>query len=173
MTYLEFLARWYNLPFLALVLAGLAVGLVGRLRQRRTTGLSTGLVSAGIAGLTWNGALHDLGLGGYEQRFPVVLAGALLIGTVIGFIIDRARRRLFPAVEGLAFTVPGLEGSLARIVSREVGPDPASGRAQWRDEDGVMHLVRVHSADEALPFGREVRLLTYDAGARSYLVKPS
>jgi len=169
--YLEFLARWYNLPFLALVLAGLAVGLAGRLRRRRTTGVSTGLVVAGIVGLTWNGALHDLGLNGYERRFPVVLASAALIGAIIGITLDRARRRLFPAVEGLAFTVPGLEGSPARIVSREVGPEPASGRAQWRDEDGVMHIVRVHSGDESLPFGREVRLLTYDARARSYLVE--
>ena len=173
MNYLEFLARWYNLPFLALVLAGFAVGLMGRLRRRRTTGLTTGLISAGIAGLTWNGALHDFGLAGYERWFPVVLASALLIGMFIGFVIDRARRRLFPAVAGLAFTVPGLEGSLARIVSREVGPDPASGRAQWRDEDGVMHLVRVHSVDEGMSFGREVRLLKYDAGARSYLVEIS
>lgn len=171
MSYLEFLARWYNLPFLALVLAGLAVGLVGRLGRRRVTALSTGLIAAGIVGLTWNGALHDLGLNGYERRFPVVLATAALIGAIIGITIDRARRRLFPAVEGLAFTVPGLEGSMAKIVSREVGLEPASGRAQWRDEDGVMHVVRVHAGDESLPFGREVRLLTYDAGSRSYLVE--
>jgi hypothetical protein len=171
MNYLEFLARWYNLPFLALVLAGLVVGLVGRLRRRRVTALSTGLIAAGIVGLTWNGALHDLGLDGYEQRFLVVLASSALIGGFIGFMIDRARRRLFPAVEGLSFTVPGLEGSLARIVSREAGPEPGSGRAQWTDGDGVMHLVRVHCAAGTLSFGREVRLLTFDAGARSYLVE--
>jgi hypothetical protein len=170
-SYVEFLARWYNLPFLALVLAGLAVGLVGRLGRRRVTALSTALIAAGIVGLTWNGALHDLGLNGYERRFPIVLASAALIGAIIGITIDRARRRLFPAVEGLAFTMPGLEGSMARIVSREVGPEPASGRAQWRDEHGVMHIVRVHAGDESLPFGREVRLLTFDAGSRSYLVE--
>jgi len=170
-SYLEFLARWYNFPFLGLVLAGLTVGLVGRLRRRRTTALSTGLIAAGIVGLTWNGALHDLGLNGYEQKFPVVLAGSAVIGAIFGILIDRARRRLFPAVEGLAFTVPGLEGSLARIVSREVGSGPASGRAQWRDEEGVMHVVRVHCAEDSLPFGREVRLLTFDSRARSYLVE--
>jgi hypothetical protein len=169
--YLEFLARWYNLPFLALVLAGLTVGLAGRLRRRTIPGVSTGLVAAGIVGLTWNGALHDLGLGGYEQRFPVVLAAAVLIGGLIGLLVDRARRRLFPEVAGLAFTVPGLEGSLARIISRDVGPEPASGRAQWRDEEGVMHLVRVHAPDETLKFGREVRLVAFDPGTRSYLVE--
>ena len=170
-SYFEFLARWYNLPFLALVLAGFAAGLAARLRRRRATALSTGLIAAGIVGLTWNGALHDLGLNGYATRFPVVLASSALIGAFIGITLDRARRRLFPAVEGLAFTVPGLEGSLARVVSREVGTEPGSGRAQWRDEDGVMHVVRVHAADESLPFGREVRLVTFDSGGRSYLVE--
>ncbi len=171
MSYVEFLARWYNLPFLALVLFGLVVGLAGRLRRRRTTALSTGLIAAGVVGLTWNGALHDLGLEGYAGRFPVVLAGSALIGGLLGALIGRARRRLFPAVEGLAFTVPGLEGSAARIVSRDVGSEPASGRAQWTDEDGVMHIVRVHTGAGPLPFGRQVRLVKFDERGRSYLVE--
>ncbi len=171
MSYLDFLTRWYNLSFLFLVLAGLGVGWKGRLRKRRASAVSLGLVAAGIVGLTINGALHDLGIEGYERRFPAVLAGAILIGGLIGMLVTRARRRLFPAVEGMAFTVPGLEGSKARIVSREVVAEPASGRAQWRDEDGVMHIVRVHTREGTLPFGREVRLVSYDERGRSYLVE--
>lgn len=171
MSYLDFLTRWYNLSFLFLVLAGLGVGWKGRLSKRRASAVSLGLVAAGIVGLTINGALHDLGIEGYERRFPAVLAGAILIGGLIGMLVTRARRRLFPAVEGMAFTVPGLEGSKARIVSREVVAEPASGRAQWRDEDGVMHIVRVHTREGTLPFGREVRLVSYDERGRSYLVE--
>lgn len=171
MNYLEFLARWYNLSFVFLVLAGLGIGLKNRLGGRGVSAVSISLVAAGIIGLTVNGALHDLALDGYERRFPLVLSGALLIGSLLGAATARARRRLSSGVRGLSFTVPGLEGSRAKIVSREVASEPASGRAQWRDEDGVMHVVRVHTKEGSLPFGRDVRLVTYDESGRSYLVE--
>jgi hypothetical protein len=75
-------------------------------------------------------------------------------------------------VEGVAFTVPGLEGSEARIVTRTVGPAPGSGRAQWQDERGVIHVVRVHTGEDLLRFGRRVRLVAWDEGERSYRVDP-
>ena len=171
MNYLEFLTRWYNLPFVVLILGGLLTGMVARARGRRATALSTGLVAAGVVGLTWNGALHDLGIEGYAERFGLVLLASGLAGAAIGIATDRVRRRLFPAVEGLAFTVAGLEGSEARIVSREATSDPGSGRAQWQDEDGVLHIVRVHSGAATIRFGRPVRLTEFDEDARSYLVE--
>jgi len=171
MNYFEFLARWYNLPFGVFILAGIAAGMIARARRTRATALSTGLVAAGIVGLTWNGALHDLGIEGYADRFGRVLLASGLAGAAIGIATDRARRKLFPAVEGLAFTVAGLEGSEARVVSREVTSDPGSGRAQWRDEDGVLHIVRVHSGEGPIRFGRPVRLLEFDATSRSYRVE--
>ena len=171
MNYFEFLTRWYNLPFVVFILGGVIAGMVARSRRRRATVLSTGLVAAGIVGLTWNGALHDLGIEGYADRFGLVLLASGLAGAAIGIATDRVRRRLFPAVEGLAFTVAGLEGSEARIVSREVTSDPGSGRAQWRDADGVLHIVRVHSGDAAIRFGRPVRLTAFDETSRSYRVE--
>jgi hypothetical protein len=169
-SYFEFLARWYNLPFLFAIASGIAVGMVFRAGRRRGTALSTGLVASGVIGLTWNGALHDLGIEGYAENFGLVLVASCFAGALIGLATDRVRRRLFPTVEGLAFTVPGLEGSEARIISREVTADPGSGRAQWRDEDGVMHLVRVHGRT-SLRFGRSVRLMEFDEASRSYLVE--
>ncbi|MCL7926420.1 MAG: hypothetical protein M8841_01425 [marine benthic group bacterium] len=171
MNYLEFLARWYNLPFLLFIAAGVLTGILRRVTRRRGTAVSTGLVAAGVVGLTWNGALHDLGIGDYEDRFALVLAASAMIGTLFGWSVQRARSKLFPAVEGLAFTVAGLEGTEARMISREVDQEPGSGRAQWRDSDGVMHLVRVHTPDSGIRFGRSVRLVEYDAESRSYRVE--
>lgn len=171
MNYFEFLTRWYNLPFVVFVLCGVVAGMVARARRTRATALSTALVAAGIVGLTWNGALHDLGIEGYADRFGLVLLASGLAGAAIGIAVDRVRRRLFPAIEGLAFTVAGLEGSEARIVSREATSEPGSGRAQWRDEDGVLHIVRVHGSDTTIRFGRPVRLADFDETSRSYRVE--
>ncbi len=171
MSYLAFLTRWYNLVFVALAIAGLAVGLAGRLARRRTTAVSVGLVAAATIGLTWNGALHDLGIGGYERRFPVILLVALLAGMGTGVALDRLRRRLLPPVEGVLFTEPGHEGTIARVVTRAVGPAPASGRAQWQDEAGVIHIVRCHTGEGELKFGRRVRLDRFDDENASYLVE--
>jgi hypothetical protein len=170
-SYLEFLARWHNLPFLALALGALVAGLWGRTTRRRTTALSTGLAAAALIGLTWNGALHDLGVEDYGRRFPLVLLVSLVAGGLLGVGLDRLRRRVFPPVEGVAFTEPGLEGSDARIVSRTAGPEPASGRAQWQDEAGVIHVIRVHTSGDVLRFGRRVRLAEWYEAARSYLVE--
>jgi hypothetical protein len=170
-SYLEFLARWYNLPFLALAVGALAAGLYGRVTRRRTTAVSTALAAAALLGLTWNGALHDLGIRDFGRRFPLVFLVSLAAGVLLGVGLDRLRRRLFPPVEGVAFTEPGLEGSEARVVTRTVGPEPASGRAQWQDEAGVIHVIRVHTAGDLLRFGRRVRLVAWDGVARSYRVE--
>ena len=170
MSYLEFLARWYNLAFLALVAGGLAVGLAGRISGTRRPALAAALIVAGIIGLTWNGALHDFGLADWERRFPVILIASLAAGSLVGFGVARVRR-LTPEVTGLAFTAPGLEGTRCLIVSRRVGPEPASGRARWTDEDGVMHVVRVHTEAPSLRFGRRVVLRSFDPVGRSYLAE--
>jgi hypothetical protein len=172
LNYFEFLAHWYNLPFVIAILVGASTGVLRRVGRRRGNALPTGLVAAGVVGLTWNGALHDLGIEGYAGRFPLVFISSLLIGALVGWSVERARRKLFPRVEGLAFTVPGLEGNEARIVSRDVTEEPASGRAQWRDDDGVMHLVRVHTDGRGIRFGGSVRLIEFDANSRSYRVEP-
>ncbi len=171
MSYLEFLARGYNLPFLALAAGALVAGLYGRATRRRTTALSTGLAAAALVGLTWNGALHDLGVVDIGRRFPLVLLVSLVAGVLLGLGLDRLRRRLFPPVEGVAFTESGLEGSEGRIVTRTAGPEPASGRAQWQDVAGVIHVVRVHTGEELIRFGRRVRLVEWDEAARSYRVE--
>lgn len=171
MNYVEFLARWYNLPFLALALGALVVGLRGRVTRRRRTAATVGLAAAALIGLTWNGALHDLGIENYGRWFSLVLPVSLVAGALLGIGLDRVRRRLFPPVEGVAFTEPGLEGSEARIVTRTVGSKPGSGRAQWQDGAGVIHVIRVHTSGDALGFGRRVRLAAWDDSARSYLVE--
>lgn len=171
MNYLEFLARGYNLPFLALAAGAIAAGLYGRATRRRTTALATGLAAAALVGLTWNGALHDLGVVDIGRRFPLVFVVSAGAGLLLGVGLDRARRRLFPPVEGVAFTEPGLEGNEARVVTRTAGPEPASGRAQWQDEAGVIHVIRIHTAGDLLRFGRRVRLVAWDEAARSYRVE--
>lgn len=171
MTYLEFLTRWYNLVFLALVVGG-----AGGLLLRRLSG-STGfrkaltLLVAGIAGLTLNGALHDLGLGPPGPRFPLVLAAAGLIGWIAGGWITRFRNRHLRPITAVRFNRPGHEGTVARLVSRDTGPAPGSGRAQWQDDEGVLHIVHVHTQGEALGFGRRVVLDAFDSTTLSYGVR--
>ncbi|MDT8435347.1 MAG: hypothetical protein RRA92_01205 [Gemmatimonadota bacterium] len=171
--YLAFLGRWYNLPFLGLVAAGLGLRLVTRAGRRRPPGLSVDLLAMGVVGLTLNGALHDFGVMEIGARFPVVLGVAAVAGHLIGRGVRALRRKVLPPVEGVAFTAPGMEGAEARIVSRYAGAQPASGRAQWQDEAGVLHIVRIHTGGEELRFGRRVRLVGYLQAETSYLVEPA
>lgn len=171
MTYFEFLSRWYNLAFLGLGFAGLAglgsvrLGRSGRSRE------AVALLVAAIAGLTWNGAIHDLGFGSPGPRFPYVLGGSLLLGWIVsGWVVSFRNRHLRP-ISAVRFNRAGHEGAEARLVSRSTLSIPGSGRAQWQDEEGTLHIVHVHTGGEELGFGRRVILGEFDAGCESYRVR--
>jgi hypothetical protein len=171
MSYLQFLARWYNLAFLALALVGLAslawtrLGGVNRFRE------GIALLVAAIAGLTCNGAIHDLGLGSPGTRFPYVLGGSALLGWMLSGAVTRFRNRHLRPISAVRFNRSGHEGTEARLVSRATGPKPGSGRAQWQDEEGALHIVHVHTEVEELGFGRRVILGDFDAVSESYRVR--
>lgn len=168
MAYVRFLGEWYNVAWLGAI----AVGLILVLARRPGAGsrVSIFLVAAGVAGLTINGGLHDLGREPVGAKFLVVAAASLSIGALAAWAGPRIRRRLFPPVTGVTFDEPGLEGKPALVLAAG-GEHGAGARARYRDEDGVSHVVRVHvDGDEglALRFGRKIRLGAYDAPRGSY-----
>jgi len=170
MTYLEFLGRWYNLAFLALGAAGLLSAAWGRARSRDLFRLAATLVITAVTGLTWNGTIHDLGLGEPGPRFPYVLVGSAAAGWLAGRWLWRIRERHFRPISAVRFNRAGHEGVEARLVTRGAGVIPGSGRAQWQDADGTLHVVHVHTSAEEIGFGRRVVLERFDAAAESYLV---
>lgn len=172
MSYAEFLGRWYNLVFLGIGTAGLGFAAWGKLAGRDVLRPATGLLATSVVGLTWNGAVHDLGLGSPALRFPLILLVSAGVGVLLAHGAGRLRDRYFPPITSVRFNRPGLEGARARIVTREVGPVPGSGRAQWQDPDGVLHIVHAHTDGEGMGFGRRVVLGTFDPEAESYLVRP-
>ena len=170
MSYAEFLLQWYNLPFVASIIGG---GVLGLLRHRtELSQWSPGLFILGIAGLTLNGAVHDLALGSPASRFPVVFA--ISVTLTVGLIAfgRRMSRRLFPQVTGVTWNQAGLDGSAAQIVTPTGGAASPFGRARVRDEDGVSHVVRVQADGPSLRFGRRVRLGSFDESTESYPVEP-
>ena len=170
MTYLEFLSRWYNLVFLFLGAAGLTCAAWGRVRRRDLFRVAATSVVTAVIGLTWNGTIHDLGLGSPTPWFPYVLVGSAAAGWLAGRWLWRFRGRHFRPIESVRFNRPGLEGVEARLVSRGAGPAAGSGRAQWQDEEGNLHIVHVHTAEGNLGFGRRVRLEHFDPETESYQV---
>jgi hypothetical protein len=172
MTYLEFLGDWYNLAFLAIGTGGLGCAAAGRVLGRDLFRVATALILTAVSGLTLNGAIHDLGLGGPAPRFPIVFVLSALVGWSGAWRLSRWRARHFRPISGVQFNLPGQEGVEARLVTRGVGPAPGSGRAQWQDDEGTLHIVHVHTAGEELGFGRRVRLDSFDSRAESYLVTP-
>ncbi len=70
----------------------------------------------------------------------------------------------------MRFNRPGHEGVEARLVTRGAGPEPGSGRAQWQDGEGTLHIVHVHTSGEDVGFGRRVLLDRFDEASESYLV---
>lgn len=172
MSYVEFLGRWYNVVFVVLGVLGLLAAAGLRVRGRSWVPLGAGLLAAGVTGLTWNGAIHDLGLGSPGPRFPLVLAVSAAVGVLGGLVAARLRDRFFRPITDVRFNRPNHEGVVARIVSRDVGPEPGSGRAQWQDADGALHIVHVHTQGPEIRFGRRVRLGSFDAEVQSYVVVP-
>lgn len=173
MSYLEFLGRPYNLFFLGLGVVGVVVLLVGRRREEDLFLAHTGLIAMAVAGLTLNGAIHDLALGDPADRFPAVLGLSAVIAAAAAGVGRLLRDRFFPPVREVHFNERGLEGVEARIVSRSVDADPASGRAHWHDGDGGLHLVTCHTAEGRIEFGRTVRLEAFDDEHGSYVVRPT
>lgn len=170
MSYGEFLLQWYNLIFLAAGAVGLAAALFGSGEDRDPLRFAATALSASILGLTLNGAVHDLRLGPPAGHFWWVLPAALVGGGLLGWGIERARDRWFPPVQGVRWNPAGQEGAEAQVVSSSVDEEPASGRAQWQDEEGVLTLVKCHTAEDEMKFGARVRLEEYDESGDSYLV---
>lgn len=170
MTYLEFLGSWYNLAFLLVLAAGLGCGIWGRLRGLDLFRPAAALVITAVNGLTWNGAIHDLGLGSPAPRFPYVLIGSAAVGWLAGHCLWRFRARHFRPISAVRFNRAGHEGVQARLVTRGAGAEPGSGRAQWQDDEGTLHIVHVHTAGEEIGFGRRIRLDRFESGPESYLV---
>ena len=171
MSYLSFLGEWFNLVFVGAVVGGVLFGFLSQRRPRPDVRAAS-LFLTGIAGLTLNGAIHDLALGSPADRFPVVVTAATLLGVGGTFVGSRLLRRLFPPVTGVTWNEQGLEGSVAQVVTATAGRDSPIGRARVRDSDGVVHVVRIHSSGAALRFGRRVQLGTFDDDRRSYPVEP-
>lgn len=170
MTYFEFLARWYNVVFLALGAGGLLCAAWGRMRGRDLFRPAATLVVIAVTGLTWNGAIHDLQLGDPGPRFPYVLIGSVLAGWLAGRWLWRIRARHFRPISAVRFNREGHEGVEARLVTRAAGAIPGSGRAQWHDAEGTLHVVHVHTSGEEIGFGRRVVLDQFDSSVESYLV---
>jgi hypothetical protein len=122
----------------------------------------------GVTGLTLNGAIHDLALGSAASRFPAVLGLSLVSSAGLVFLGIRIRRKMFPQVTGVTWNQPGLDGSLAQIVTPTGGAGNPHGRARVRDEDGVSHVVRVHSEGPVLRFGKRIQLGEFDDASESY-----
>lgn len=172
MTYLEFLARPYNVVFLAVGALGAAVLVASRRREEDLFLLHAGLIALAVAGLTLNGAIHDLALGDPADRFPAVLGLSVVIAAAAAGVGRLVRDRFFPPVREVHFNERGLEGAEARIVSRSVDTTPGSGRAHWHDGEGGLHLVSCHTAEGRLEFGSTVRLEAFDDDHDSYRVRP-
>ena len=172
-SYAEFLARPYNLVFLVAGLVGLGLLVANRWAERDLFLLHAGLLALAVTGLTLNGAIHDLRLGDPGGRFPTVAVVSTLVAIGAAILGRAARDRWFPPVEAIRFNEEGLEGTVARVVSRRVGPEPGSGRAQWHTGDGVLHLVTCHTGGEKAGFGDSVRLEAFDDDHGSYLVRPT
>lgn len=143
-----------------------------RHRTVRPGWVPAAIFAGGITGLTANGAIHDLALGTPADRFPLVLAIATVTGVGLAFAGSRFLLRAFPPVTGVTWNQPGLEGSIAQIVTATSGAESPSGRARVRDSDGVVHVVRIHAAGGSLRFGRRVRLCTFDDSRSAYPVEP-
>ena len=171
MSYLSFLSEWFNLAFVGAVVGGVLFGLLSQRRPRPDVRAAS-LFLTGIIGLTFNGAVHDLSLGSPAEKFPLILLGATLLGVGLTIGGSHLLRRLFPPVTGVTWNEPGLQGSVAQVVTATAGRESPTGRARVRDSEGVVHVVRIHAPGASLRFGRRVRLGTFDDARKSYPVEP-
>jgi hypothetical protein len=174
-TYVEFLGQWYNAVFLLLGALGVTIWIVGRVRKGRPdsghkTVVTGTLIGAAVVGLTINGAVHDLALGDPAARFPLVLATSAIVAFLLARGYRRLAQRYFPTVRDVRIDSPDLSGLEARVVSRNIGREPRSGRVQRQTGD-TLHLVHCHTSEEGVRFGRTVRLVEYEPALGSYRVE--
>lgn len=172
MSYPEFLLQPYNLVFVAATVAGLGVLLCARSSERDLFPVHAGLLALGIAGLTVNGAVHDLHLGDPAALFPRALAVSVVLAGLATGVAKWIRDRFFPPIRRVYFNERGLDGVEAKVVSERVEPRPGSGRAQWHDGEGSLHVVLCHTIEGSVGFGRTVRLEAFDDENESYRVRP-
>jgi len=186
-SYLLFLLRWYNWPYLAgLLLAALSltrldvlarvgVALGCRLGVQRVSGHSVvrifGLALA-VIGLTVNGALHDYWPRAQESGF---LPGLVITLVLAGFMtrgLGQVLERHFPVIKAVRWGASDLSGREGRVVSRTVSSDYRAGRAQVMDEDETLHMVFCKTRGDEIPFGAVVVLGEYDSEDSRYYVQP-
>lgn len=187
MSYLLFLLRWYNWPYLAGlllavlsltrldVLARVGVALGRWLGVQRVSGHSVvrifGLAFA-VIGLTVNGALHDYWPTAQESGFLPGLLLTLLLAAFVTRGLGQVLERHFPVIKAVRWGAADLSGREGRVVSRTVSLDYRAGRAQVMDEDETLHMVFCKTRGVEIPFGAVVLLGEYDTEDGRYYVQP-
>jgi hypothetical protein len=182
--YLQFLAQWYNWPFIAGLLVGVAsllnvpqlerTGEVlgARLGIHKASGRSILRVFAftfSVVGLTLSGAVHDYWPVYQDRGFVPVLILTTLFAVLSTRMLGRLFERHFPRFRAVGWGSPHLSGREGRVVSRMVSPDYRAGRAQLMDDD-TLHYVMCKTADGEIPYGASVRLGAYDEEDGRYYV---
>ncbi len=185
MSYLEFLARWYNWPYLGALglaattllwrsgLAPLGRRLAARMGLEDVSGpfiLISFFLALAIIGLTVNGALHDYWPQAQEAGFLPGLVLSLGLALLVTRFLGRIREEHFPEIKAVSLGTPDLAGLEGRVVSRSVGPDYAAGRAQVMEADGTLHIVLCKTAGEEISYGSRVTLEEYDEADGRYYV---
>lgn len=188
MSYLEFLAGWYNWLYLAALAAAAAARFVPSLfrsvgeRLGRVLGVhgvaghtlaAIFTLALGILGLTLNGALHDYWPRALTAAFVPTIALSGIIAAIVTRVLGRALSRHFPEIRAIEFGSRGLAGHEGRVVSRSVSPDYRAGRAQVMLEDGTLHMVLCKTRRREIGYGARVVLDEYDPQDGRYYVLPA
>lgn len=186
MSYLVFLAEWYNWPYLVAALLGgvamvypqgvegLGAKLRGLLRLERAAPrslLRIGSVAFAMVGLTLNGALHDYWPAAQESGFLPVLLVTSAVALTVTRGLGRVLERHFPEIKAVRWGGPGLTGQRGRVVSQQVSADYRAGRAQIMGEDRTLHVVWCKTREVEIPYGAMVVLGEYDAEDDRYYVE--
>lgn len=185
MNYLQFLAQWYNWPFLG----GLILGMASLLRLPRlerageVLGIRLGIYKASgrsilrifaftfwVVGLTLSGAVHDYWPAYQERGFLPVLIVTTLFAALSTRMLGRLLERHFPRFRAVGWGSPHLSGREGRVVSRVVSPDYRAGRAQLMDDE-TLHYVMCKTVEGEIPYGAAIRLGEYDERDGRYYVE--
>jgi hypothetical protein len=186
MNYLAFILQWYNWPYLAGFLLGVASlfrlpaldqagRAVGRwLGIRRVSGrmiLRVLGLSFAVVGFTVSGAVHDYWPAEQVRGFLPGLIITALVAALITRSVGRLFERHFPEIKAVGWGSPDLSGHEGRVVSREVSPDYRAGRAQVMGEDDTLHTVMCKTREGEIWYGATVVLGEYDAEDGRYFVE--
>ncbi len=185
MDYLAFLVQWFNWPYLAAFLIGVAsvvfpasVRPLGKAISRwlgveRVPGHVIARVfgfALGIIGLTVSGGLHDYWPEAQERGFLPGLMVSTVLAALVARWVGRLFERHFPEIRAVGWGSPGLSGQEGRVVSRVVSPEYRAGRAQVMGENETLHMVLCKTKQGEIPYGAAVVLAEYDAGDGRYFV---